>query len=377
MELSKTVAMEIVKEISQLLNKKLNIMNDKGYIIASSNPSRINTFHEGAYKIISENLSELEIQEKDLDLQGSYQGLNFPIQINDSIIGVVGITGNSDEIRAFGNIVKKMTEILIYGKVRDQEKYNKKKIREYFLIDWITKNDTVYNSSLIQRGLDLNIDIQKQRRIICFDISITNKDLLLQLENKVILQLYSFDETNLIFKQSNSLILATRELDKVKLNNQLDKILKIGTNNNAKIFIGVSKVVEEYYTIDNSYKNSKHALNIQASKNISGYSYYNDLNIELIYEQIPTSTKNQIVEKIFSKFTKESLKKAIIILKAYYNCNCSIKQAADLLNIHSNTLQYHLNKIKDKTKLDPRNVKDCVILQLCIDFYEQQNNPIY
>jgi len=374
MEISKTDAEEIVKEISNLLHKKLNIMNNEGIIIASSNPSRINTFHEGAYKIINEKLIELEIQENDYDLKGSYLGLNFPIEINNEIIGVVGITGNSDETRAFGNIVKKMTEILIEGKIREENNRNKEKVREYFLIDWISTNNTLFNSQLIQRGLEYNIDVQKQRRVVCMDISILDKDKFLLLEKRLKSKLFSYDSSNLIFRESNSIVLVTQELNREKINTQLNSIIGLCKKNEAKVFFGISKIVTEYYNIHNYFINAKHALAIQRSKNVSGILYYSDLNIELIYEQIPTLTKNQIINKIFSNYDENEKSRIINILKIYYENNCSIKNASNLLNMHPNTLQYHLNKIKKITNLDPRNIKDSMLFQLCIDFYNQIKN---
>ncbi|MGD1816799.1 MAG: CdaR family transcriptional regulator [Pleomorphochaeta sp.] len=374
MELSKTDAQEIVKEISQLLKTKINIMNNKGIIIASSNENRINTFHEGAYKIITNKLSELEVQEKDSDLQGTYQGLNFPIEFNNEIIGVVGITGTSEKTRAYGNIVKKMTEILVEGKAKDEEKRNKELIKSYFLIDWIASDNTPYNLQLIQRGLDLNINIEKARRIIALDIFASNQQLTIDLEKKIINKIYSLNTSNLIFKESNYIIIATEELEKNTLNNQLSKIINLTKSYNAKIYIGISSIIKDFYNINIFYKNAKHALKIQRSKNVSGFSYYNDLAIELIYEHIPTSTKTEIINKIFSKYNNENIEKPMEILKTYFEFNGSIKRAASKLNMHSNTLQYHLNKIKEDTNLDPRNIKDSLLFQLCIDFFYQLNN---
>ncbi|MGD1821206.1 MAG: CdaR family transcriptional regulator [Pleomorphochaeta sp.] len=373
MELSKRDAAEIVKEISQLLNKKLNIMNNEGIIIASSTPSRINSFHEGAYNIISNKLNELEVQETNLDLEGTYKGLNFPIEINNEIIGVVGITGSSDETRAYGNIVKKMTEILIEGKIREEIKQNKESIRNYFLIDWISSTKFNYNQQLIQRGLQLNINIEKKRRIVCFELSLQDKKQLINLEKKIINKLYNFNDSNLIFKDSNIIVLATETLEKSTLNNQLNKLINFAIKEQANLYIGISKIVSEFYDINSYYLNAKHALNIQRIKNSTGFSYYNDLNIELIYEQIPIQIKNELIKKVFINYTSTNLSKDINILKVYYDNNCSIKYSSPLLNMHPNTLQYHLTKIKENTNLDPRNIKDSLILQLCIDFYFQLN----
>lgn len=373
MEISKTDAKEIVKEISQLLNKKLNIMNNQGIIIASSNSERINSFHEGAFNIICNKLSELEVQEENIDLEGTYQGLNFPIEIDNQIIGVVGITGNSEETRAYGNIVKKMTEILIEGKIRDEKKRYNQKIRDYFLIDWISKSTTQYNQKLIQRGYDLNINIEKQRRIICLELSSIDNNHIFKLEKKIINKFYNLNSSNLIFKESNMIVIATETTNKNKLNNQLNSIINFCEKEEFNIFIGISKTIKDFYNINSYYLNAKHALSIQRIKNSSGYSYYNDLNIELIYEQIPNAIKNELLNKVFFQNNYTSIEKEVYLLKTYFDSNCSIKKASNILNMHPNTLQYHLNKLKESTNLDPRNVKDSLIFQLCIDFYYQLN----
>ncbi len=373
MELSKTDAGEIVKEISELLNKKLNIMNNKGIIIASSNEDRINTFHQGAFNIINNKLTELEVQELDNELEGTYQGLNFPLEIDNEIIGVVGITGNSDETRAYGNIVKKMTEILIEGKIRDEKKRNKETIKNYFLNDWIFSSSDSYNQQLIQRGFKLNIDIERKRRIFCIELLISDKNYLLNVEKKLINKIYNLNTKNLIIKDSNIVVVATEVIDKQSLTNQLNKLIDYFKKDNLDIFIGISNTISEFHNINSHYLNAKHALAIQRSKKISGISYYNDLNIELIYEQISTSNKKELIKKVFINYKEEDLIKDLYLLKIYYDNNCSIKKAAPLLNMHSNTLQYHLTKIKRNTNLNPRNIKDSLIFQLCIDFYKQIN----
>lgn len=371
MKLSKTDAKEIVKEISTLLNKKLNIMDSKGIIIASSNDKRVNTFHEGAYKIINEKLPELEIHEKDLDLKGTYVGLNFPIRINDEIIGVVGITGNSKETRAFGKIVKKMTEILIEGKAREDEKRNKAKVRNYFLVDWILSSNTVFNNQFIQRGLDLNIDIQKNRRVICLEPLLENKENLLTLEKRIFSKSLSFFPTPIVFKESNYIIIVSQLVNTAKLEIQLKNLIEMCLKNNAQVFIGISNEVADYFNIHQNYLEAKQAMDIQRRKNKSGFYYYSDLNIDLIYDGIPIKTKQLFFSKIWHNCRDEDLIKYINILKAYYKTNCSIKNASLLLNIHANTLQYHLTKIKNAIGFDPRNVKDSMLLQLSIDFYNQ------
>ena len=44
----------------------------------------------------------------------------------------------------------------------------------------------------------------------------------------------------------------------------------------------------------------------------------------------------------------------------------SLKNAADALFIHKNTLQYQLDRVRDMTGLDPRNFQDAVSLYIAL-----------
>lgn len=52
MELQEQQAKAIVHEINQVLPQKINLMNQKGIIIASTDPDRVHTFHGGAPKLL-------------------------------------------------------------------------------------------------------------------------------------------------------------------------------------------------------------------------------------------------------------------------------------------------------------------------------------
>lgn len=46
-------------------------------------------------------------------LQGAKPGINLPIRFNGEIIGVVGITGDPQEVEPYGEIVKNLVELML------------------------------------------------------------------------------------------------------------------------------------------------------------------------------------------------------------------------------------------------------------------------
>lgn len=64
MRLSRTNAEKIVKELNTVIDQSVNMMNEEGIIIASTDQERVGQIHEGARKIIEQNLEELVIVRK-------------------------------------------------------------------------------------------------------------------------------------------------------------------------------------------------------------------------------------------------------------------------------------------------------------------------
>jgi carbohydrate diacid regulator len=127
---------QIAYEISSIVKQHVNIMDENGYIIASTDPKRIGDFHAGAKKIIDEHLDEFYVKKED-ETSSTRAGLNLPININENIIGVVGITGEYEQVYNYGQIVRKMTEILVRESYAQNQERLDKKIENRFLEDWI------------------------------------------------------------------------------------------------------------------------------------------------------------------------------------------------------------------------------------------------
>ena len=69
-------------------------------------------------------------QEDSLHFKGTQAGINLPIIFQDNIVGVIGITGNPNQITHVADLVKMSTELLLYqnyftyeleGQIRSQE----------------------------------------------------------------------------------------------------------------------------------------------------------------------------------------------------------------------------------------------------------------
>src|SRR5699024_2098036 len=83
----------LVWEIQKLINEDVIVTNEYGKIVASTDESRLNKFHEGALLAIKQRKQLMMTKEHTLNLAGVKKGILLPIIIDQQPIGVLGITG--------------------------------------------------------------------------------------------------------------------------------------------------------------------------------------------------------------------------------------------------------------------------------------------
>lgn len=358
LELSKQDAADIVDQLSKLIKMKINIVNSKSIVIANSDENRVGDFHEATKRIIEDHLAEL-IVKKDTQFAGTQAGTNLPIVINSEIIGVVGITGEVKTARAYGQIIKKMCEILIQGKARDILIEQRKREKEIFEIEWICDKDTPITDSFVAEGKSYNINIMLKRRVLVF-YPINKMD-----KNIIINTIHLNNINNIAFNYRNMVVAAIIDRTNDKVIRLIEKI-DLKTSNSIKV--GIDEQTNDI-SINCQYFKAYKALQSFSSNTQTLYLFYENLFIELLEDEISLENKKEYVLKIFHNYSSYfEIKKAINLIKTLYDQDGSIKTASAILGMHPNTLQYQIKKIYSKTNLDPRKLNNIGIYTLAIKF---------
>ena len=111
MNLDPQIAETIVTNLKDVINHEINLFDTTGTIIASTDRTRIGTSHDGA-RLAIRTKKTISI-DRENEYRGARHGINVPVMFNDQVVAVIGITGERSEVEPFGNVIKKMTEILI------------------------------------------------------------------------------------------------------------------------------------------------------------------------------------------------------------------------------------------------------------------------
>lgn len=112
-ELDHELAQDIVARAMAILPYNVNVMDRRGLILASGEPSRIDTRHEGAQLVLSNARVVAIDAQAAACLKGVQPGINLPLFFDRQLIGVLGITGDPEQVRLYGELLRMTAEMLV------------------------------------------------------------------------------------------------------------------------------------------------------------------------------------------------------------------------------------------------------------------------
>lgn len=355
MNISVSLATNILNKMKEIIHQDLNYIDKSGIIIASTAPNRTGTFHAAALKCIKEK-APLIISSDD-EFQGSRKGINMPIYFNNAIIGVIGITGDKNEVEKYGEIIRMMTEILIKEAWIKDSDIRTKEINRTFIerivlgydYDFFPIADFTFPYAVIVGKLNKNSSFLMNDKI--YDIlknSLSyNKNNVYTISRNEIIILYHFHKDENISK--TILQLQEKLLEKTKLDFRF----------------GIGTKALEYNALKDSYKAAKEILNFMIKFSLKKpVSEYEKMDLEFIFLNLKKSDIDNFTNKILKNFTPKEVEGFSTLMNSYEENNGSILHTSEDLFMHKNTLQYKLNKIKQLSGYDPRQLKDFIVLSL-------------
>lgn len=116
-KVSKELAEKIVTMIHDVTGNNVNFMGEGGEIIATMQPERLGTIHQGAKRIMNGEIDELAITKEDEEkMEGVKAGYNGVIKLDGERIGCIGITGDPEIVRP----LQKMAAIVVVEEIKKE-----------------------------------------------------------------------------------------------------------------------------------------------------------------------------------------------------------------------------------------------------------------
>lgn len=357
--LKDTTARQIVQRTMSIIPYSVNVMDEFGMIIASGEPSRIHQRHEGAVLALTEN-RVVEIDSATANrLKGVRPGINLPINFRDRLIGVLGITGEPDEVRAYAELVKMASELIIEQTALLEQKQWDKRYREELVHQLILRESRP--ASLDAMVSYLGINLQQPRVVLILELQQPDRD---ALRNLMDYFEYSARDHLVTFTDFNELIILkpiTLRQGEWDTHQELTELQRFKHYAESSGFSRI--IVGGYFPgeagLRRSYQTARAVQAMVKRLRLKNqYVFYDDYALASLLGGLSDSWQAEELSKIWLRLIEQDPKGVLqTTLRHYFEQNCDLSQTATGLHIHVNTLRYRLQRIEDITNIKINNLR--------------------
>lgn len=353
MELDPQIAETIVDSLKDIISHEINLFDATGTIVASTDRARVGTGHDGARLALSTR--ETVSIEDEARFKGAKRGINVPVLFNGSPVAVIGITGDPAEVEPFGNVIKKMTEILIRENWEQITRFDQRaRLASLVGLLCLRAHDAGLADYLASV---LGIDLARPRRAVVGRFSGAQGTPRSETPYNILYSRFLQMPGSFFSADGNELCMFIDRSDERRLERLLSDI---GRDFEDRLGVGVAFGIGEPADGPGDYWRSfdeaaKAAEWLMFTDGV-GIARYADLGLGILLSAVPARDAERFVEQVFGNVPDDALDALEQAFNAYTRRNGSISRAAGDLFLHKNTLQNRLNKLARLCGRNPRDL---------------------
>lgn len=381
------LAQEIVQRTMKIIPFNVNVMDERGIILASGMQERIGDSHSGAQLALARR-ETVEIKETAIsNLPGAWAGINLPLTVRGEICGVIGISGDPDSVRQFGELVRVTGEMILEQAQLIGELQRERSYREEFLFQLVT-NTNISNSAMEAWAARLGINFKKDQVVFVMELSDDRQrpDLALMdlqraqaelavrwpdLLTAVITprELAMFETFVTEGPQTSRAAKARKRLA------SLNELLKQSLTMPAVLSMGIALPGLNGATA--SYESARKTASIGRARNPreSTYSFY-DLSLPVLLSGFAVGWQADQLRQPLARLKTADRKAGTLqkTLAVWFANNSHAASTAEALGIHRNTLDYRLQNISELTGLNLAEIDDRFLLYLALHLQDEESS---
>ncbi|MGE5396491.1 MAG: CdaR family transcriptional regulator [Chitinophagales bacterium] len=409
--LNQELAATIAARTMEVLGKNINLMDTRGVIIASGDPVRVGNFHEGAAQALRLGRRVEITQEKQEVMSGVRPGINLPIRLNNNVVGVVGITGDPNEVRVYAELVRITVELMLEQALQKEKIETEYYMREALVRDLVTGRSDGDQELFKLRAYGFGIKLDQPMVALVIGVDRFNEKpikgreksnpqlseqiLLRRLRKTVVeaIQAVIGDLDLASFVNENIFVVLKRiELDREEKTLSQDLIRQasrieqqILVNTGYRTRIGVGSYHPGLDGPAASFREGMSALHLgQACHDGCSIYYIKDLALETLIAERRGEARSEYIRQVLGPLfnDKEYGKEHLHMLDQLFAHHCRLAETAESLHLHRNTLRLRMARVKRLTGLDPAHWPDAATLYTALLCYkidsivqDAQNSP--
>ena len=356
--LDHTLAQQIVDRTMSIIGHNMNVMNAAGTIIGSGDAERIGQKHDGAVLALNHGDS-LELDEQSCQsLQGVKPGINMLLHFKGGVVGVVGVTGNPEHIRAFAQLVKMTAELTIEQASLVEQLQWDRRHQEEFVSAWL--NQQLSDSELHDWAQRLSIDLATPRVAVVIELKAESAPVSLNSVRGLVDVLYRSDDKSLVAIMSMNEIVVLKPLRSSSNSDQsvLESIQRRLTANQIDdVRLAIGQRFDGAALLPLSYQSAKQVLAVgRRSHPEQTMLSFSEYRLPVLLAPLADSWQGeQLAQAMATLVSADKSGQLVKTLEAYFQANGNANDCANALYIHRNTLRYRLDKISEVTGISTQD----------------------
>ncbi len=372
-------AQEMVDAIAQIVsNRTINIMDKNAVIIASSDPNRIGTFHQGAAEVLASG-KPVYIQKDALSrYEGAKEGINLPIVLDDKLFGVVGIYGNPDEVKDAANLlciyVRQYFAQMALNRKEHMENELRSQLLKLLVLDFNSPAEEIHQLSAL-----VGIKIRMPMRAVVVSLGETGTDPLNRLKNLdklpgILISTSLLNPSNDLYGVLDDCFVFLKQADHIQNTDafihQVQEAVCSGQKLSVSTAIGEncgsqSQLRFSYQEALTLVQNGKGCFSMDDSKSKLDYLFFR------LQKADEARFPRMMYAQLEDSFGLREMDWVMATIQVYYDCCGSINKAAALLHVHKNTMLYRMNRIYSALNLEAEDdfTKRCFLKILLVYNY--------
>lgn len=356
------MAQDIVARTMRIIDTNINVMDARGRIIGSGDRERIGELHEGALLVLSQG------RVVDIDdavarhLHGVRQGINLPLRLEGEIVGVIGLTGEPENLRKYGELVCMTAEMMLEQSRLMHLLAQDSRLREELVMNLIQAEENT--PALTEWAQRLGIDLNQPRVVAIVEVDSGQLGVdsamaeLQQLQNALttpernnLVAIVSLTEMVVLKPALNSFGRWDAEDHRKRVEQLITRMKEYGQ---LRFRVSLGNYFTGPGSIARSYRTAKTTIPVLLDS-LRGDWQANELARPLA--RLKTMDNNGLLRRT---------------LAAWFRHNVQPLATSKALFIHRNTLEYRLNRISELTGLDLGNFDDRLLLYVALQLDEER-----
>lgn len=366
------LAQDIVTRTMRIIPFNVNVMDGNGVILASGKRERIGELHAGAVLALAKKLTVEIDAASSHSLHGAQPGINLPLAVGGQICGAVGLSGDPDDVRQFGELVRLTAEMILEQAALTQELQGNARYREAFVLNLI-RHEAAARPELERWARRLGFALERVHVAFLLELPVEREDAgqsLLALQRlQMALQGRRDDILSAAVGPGEMVLLDSWDAGRKGLDAMPQRRLQALTNAIREecalpfvLTMGIALPGIDGAAV--SYQSARTAARLGKARDRERtvFSYY-DLALPVLLSGLDTGWQAQQLRMPIARLPQDKSRAMLRqTLDTWFAHHENAAATAQALGIHRNTLDYRLRRIGELCGLDLGRSEDRLLL---------------